>query len=176
MVASPQVSWLFSRRERSAHPAPFLPLPCMAIPQSAQKWSGTGRASNTEKQPTGSGPEGGVGNGSAAALLVGYVPHHVHPPSIWLSPRQHKNGAGCALQPPVRLGPPCRRPILTATTSPLYTRPYTSARELNVPVIPQCCGRAAGAQSALTEAPTKDSPRSSPATHLLFPERTSRRK
>src|SRR6266446_434953 len=28
--------------------------------------------------------------------------------------------------PPVRLGPPCRRPILNATTSPLYARRYTS--------------------------------------------------
>src|SRR5271157_1840734 len=26
---------------------------------------------------------------------------------------------------PVRLGPPCRRPILNATTSPLYARRYT---------------------------------------------------
>jgi hypothetical protein len=30
----------------------------MAIPQSAQKWSGMGRASNAEKQPTGRGPGG----------------------------------------------------------------------------------------------------------------------
>jgi hypothetical protein len=29
-------------------------------------------------------------NGSAAALLVGYVPHHFHTPCIWLSSRQHK--------------------------------------------------------------------------------------
>src|SRR5580704_11669601 len=29
--------------------------------------------------------------------------------------------------PPVRLGPPCRRPILNATTSPLYARRYTSS-------------------------------------------------
>ena len=35
--------------------------------------SHTGRASNTEKQPTGRGPEGCVENGPAAALLVGYV-------------------------------------------------------------------------------------------------------
>ena len=47
-----------------------------STPQSAQKWSGTGRASNAEKQPTGRGPEGCVENGPAAALLVGYVPHH----------------------------------------------------------------------------------------------------
>jgi hypothetical protein len=32
-----------------------------------------GRASNTEKQPTGRGPEGCVENGPAAALLVGYL-------------------------------------------------------------------------------------------------------
>ena len=37
--------------------------------------SHTGRASNTEKQPTGRGPEGCVENGPSAALLVGYVPH-----------------------------------------------------------------------------------------------------
>ena len=48
----------------------------MAIAQSAQKWSGTGRASNAEKQPTGRGPWSCVENGPAAALLVGYVPHH----------------------------------------------------------------------------------------------------
>src|SRR5271165_1888647 len=29
---------------------------------------------------------------------------------------------------PVRLGPPCRRPILNATTSPLYARRYTSSK------------------------------------------------
>src|SRR6266436_1583478 len=29
---------------------------------------------------------------------------------------------------PVRLGPPCRRPILNATTSPLYARRYTTER------------------------------------------------
>ncbi len=45
----------------------------------------------------------------AAALLVGYR-------SIQI----------CALLTPVRLGPPCRRPILNATTSPLYVRRYTS--------------------------------------------------
>src|SRR5258708_12482842 len=28
--------------------------------------------------------------------------------------------------PPVRLGPPCRRPILNATTSSLYARRYTT--------------------------------------------------
>src|ERR1700731_2693678 len=63
----------------------------------------TGRASNAEKQPTGRGPVGCVENGPAAALLVGYV-------SIQI----------CALLPP------CRRPLLNATTSPLYARRYTS--------------------------------------------------
>ncbi|MFZ0504915.1 MAG: hypothetical protein WAM44_14445, partial [Chthoniobacterales bacterium] len=42
-------------------------------------------------------------NGPAAALLVGYV-------SIKI----------CALLPPVRLGPPCRRPILIATKATLF--------------------------------------------------------
>src|SRR5271157_2469639 len=65
--------------------------------------SHTGRASNAEKQPTGRGPEGCVENGPAAALLVGYV-------SIKI----------CALLAP------CRRPILNATTSPLYARRYTN--------------------------------------------------
>src|SRR5580704_6578742 len=64
--------------------------------------SHTGRASNAEKQPTGRGPEGCVENGPAAAMLVGYE-------SIQI----------CALLPP------CRRPILNATTSPLYARPCT---------------------------------------------------
>src|SRR5271169_5705186 len=64
--------------------------------------SHTGRASNAEKQPTGRGPEGCVENGPAAALLVGYVSIEI-----------------CALLAP------CRRPILNATTSPLYARRYT---------------------------------------------------
>ena len=64
--------------------------------------SHTGRASNAEKQPTGPGPEGCVENGPAAALLVGYV-------SIQI----------CALLAP------CRRPILNATTSPLFARRCT---------------------------------------------------
>src|ERR1700730_9453459 len=62
----------------------------------------TGRASKAEKQPTGRGPEGCLENGPTAALLVGYV-------SIKI----------CALLAP------CRRPILNATTSPLYARRYT---------------------------------------------------
>src|SRR5580704_9933656 len=65
--------------------------------------SHTGRASNAEKQPTVPGPEGCVENGPAAALLVGYV-------SIQI----------CALLAP------CRRPILNATTSPLFARRCTS--------------------------------------------------
>src|SRR5580700_7622347 len=64
--------------------------------------SHTGRASNAEKQPTGRGPEGCVENGPAAALLVGYVSIEI-----------------CALLAP------CRRPILNATTSPLYARRCT---------------------------------------------------
>ncbi|MFY9986994.1 MAG: hypothetical protein WAK31_19695, partial [Chthoniobacterales bacterium] len=69
----------------------------------------TGRASNAEKQPTGHGPEGCDENGPAAALLVGYV-------SIKI----------CALLPPVRLGPPCRRPILIATKAMLFMGQDTS--------------------------------------------------
>ena len=64
MVTSPQVSWLFFKAVRAglAVKHPYL--------------IHTGRASNAEKRPTGRGPEGGVENGPAAALLVGYVPHH----------------------------------------------------------------------------------------------------
>src|ERR1700751_1384558 len=65
----------------------------------------TSRASNAEKQPTGHGPEGCVENGPAAALHVGYV-------SIYI----------CALLAP------CRRPILNATTSPLFARWCTSSK------------------------------------------------
>ena len=81
--------------------------------------SHTGRASNAEKQPTGRGPEGCVENGPAAALLVGYV-------SIQI----------CALLAP------CRRPILNATTSPLYARRYTSLLFRPMPRYPpsQCLG------------------------------------
>src|SRR5260370_554708 len=70
--------------------------------RSAHIWIHTGRASNAEKQPTGRGPEGCVENGQTAALLVGYVSIEI-----------------CALLAP------CRRPILNATTSPLYVRRYT---------------------------------------------------
>src|SRR6266403_1348055 len=77
--------------------------------RSAQIRTDTGRASNAEKQPTGRGPEGCVENGPAAALLVGYV-------SIQI----------CALLTPVRLGPPCRRPILNATICQIHVRRCTS--------------------------------------------------
>jgi hypothetical protein len=70
--------------------------------------SHTGRASNAEKQPTGRGPEGCVENGPAAALLVGYVSFRYAPLA------------------PVRLGPPCRRPILNATKLKGFKRRYTS--------------------------------------------------
>jgi hypothetical protein len=86
MVPSPQVSWLFFKARAKR---PYL--------------NHTGRASNAEKQPTGRGPEGCVENGSAAALLVGYV-------SIQI----------CALLAP------CRRPILNATMAPVYERRCTS--------------------------------------------------
>src|ERR1700744_6031521 len=48
-----------------------------------------------------SSPEGCDENGPAAALLLGHL-------SIPI----------CSLLPPVRLGPPCRRPILIATPLP----------------------------------------------------------
>jgi hypothetical protein len=38
----------------------------------------TGRESNAEKRPTGSGPKGCDENGPATALLVGHVPPHFH--------------------------------------------------------------------------------------------------
>src|SRR6202023_3204600 len=69
----------------------------------------TGRVSNAEKQPTGPGPTGCDENGPAAALLVGHV-------SIQI----------CSLPPPVRLGPPCRRPILIATKYMLFRGQDTS--------------------------------------------------
>src|SRR3982074_1936150 len=73
----------------------------------------TSRVSNAEKQPTGRGPEGCVENGPAAALLVGYA-----------------RRGGSTLLLPVPLGPPCQRPILNATTSPLYARRCTRTQEL----------------------------------------------
>jgi hypothetical protein len=45
-----------------------------------------GRESNAEKQPIGSGPEGCDENGSAAALLVGYV-------SIYHAPSYRQSGS-----------------------------------------------------------------------------------
>src|SRR5271166_4690782 len=107
MVMSPQVSWLFFKAVRAGLPVkrPYL--------------SHTGRASNAEKQPTGRGPEGCVENGPAAALLVGYVPHHF----CTGGRKPDQSVEWCGMRPllPVRLGPPCRRPILNATTSPLIT-------------------------------------------------------
>ena len=108
MMMSPQVSWLFFEAVRAglAVKRPYL--------------SHTGRsAAAEEKQPTGRGPEGCVENGPAAALLVGYVPHHFHAALETKSTRSIESGAGCALLAP------CRRPILNATTSPLYARRYT---------------------------------------------------
>jgi hypothetical protein len=52
----PQVSWLFFKARAKRR---YL--------------NHNGRASNTEKQSTGRGPEGCVENGPAAALLVGYL-------------------------------------------------------------------------------------------------------
>jgi hypothetical protein len=57
----------------------------------------TGRVSNAEKPPTGTGPEGCDENGPAAALLVGHV-------SIQIG----------------SLLAPCRRPILIATKYMLF--------------------------------------------------------
>src|SRR6202000_2503618 len=71
-----------------------------------------GRASNTEKQPTGRDPEGCVENGPAAALLVGYL-------SIQI----------CALLAP------CRRPILNATICQLHMRRCTSIPTLLKPTV-----------------------------------------
>src|SRR5580693_5862238 len=85
MVTSPQVSWLFFKAVRAglAVKRPYL--------------SHTGRASNAEKQPTGSGPKGCDENGPAAALLVGHVSVQI-----------------CSLLAP------CRRPILIATIYLLF--------------------------------------------------------
>jgi hypothetical protein len=53
--------------------------------------------------------EGCDENGPAAALLVGHVSVQI-----------------CSLLPPVRLGPPCRRPILIATKHLLFRGQDTS--------------------------------------------------
>jgi len=63
----------------------------------------TGRESNAEKQPTGSGPEGCDENGPTAALLVGYVSIETR-----------------------SLLAPCRRPILIATKYLLFRGQDTS--------------------------------------------------
>ena len=72
MMISPQVSWLFLEAVRAglAVKRPYL--------DSYGSSESGGR--RTEKQPTGRGPEGCVENGPAAALLVGYVPHHFYTP------------------------------------------------------------------------------------------------
>ena len=62
------------------------------------------RSEQRGKKPTGRGPEGCDENGPAAASLVSYV-------SIQI----------CALLAPVRLGPPCRRPILITTKDMLIS-------------------------------------------------------
>src|SRR5271165_3860401 len=107
MVTSPQVSWLFFKARAKR---PYLVL--------------TGRASNAEKRPTGRGPEGCVENGPAAALLVGYVPHHF----CTAGRKPYRSVKWCGMRPllPVRLLAPGRRPILNATPSPLYARRYTT--------------------------------------------------
>ncbi len=58
-----------------------------------------------------------------------------------------------ALLRPVRLGPPCRRPILNATTSPLYVRRYTRGDARGTEVIQDAAaltapGNAGNAESA----------------------------
>src|SRR5215472_8603303 len=91
-------------------------------------------------------PEGCDENGLAAALLLSHV-------SIQI----------CSFVAP------CRRPVLIAT--PLYqSRTWcTSAREQDLPVLPQLCGHAVVDQSASAEVRTKDSPRFSRATHPSSP-------
>src|SRR5208282_6484674 len=97
MMMSPRVSWPFFEAVRAG----------LAVkrPYLDSYCSSEQRG----KRPTGRGPEGCVENGPAAALLVGYVSIEI-----------------CAPLLPVRLGPPCRRPILNATPSLLYARRYTS--------------------------------------------------
>jgi hypothetical protein len=58
--------------------------------------SHTGRESNAEKRPTGSGPKGCDENGPATALLVGHVPHHFHATLETKSTRSIQSGAGCS--------------------------------------------------------------------------------
>ena len=94
MMTSPPVSWLFFKAVRAG----------LAVTKRPYL-NHTGRASNAEKQPTGSGPEGCDENGPAAALLVGHVSVQI-----------------CSLLAP------CRRPILIATKYLLFrgqdTRPF----------------------------------------------------
>src|ERR1700676_612515 len=96
----PEVSWLFFKAVRAG------------LAEKRPSLCHTGRASHAEKQQTGPGPEGCDENGPAAALLVGHVSLQI-----------------CSLHPPVRLGPPCRRPILIATKYLVFRGQDTSARQ-----------------------------------------------
>src|SRR5271165_1271829 len=106
MVMSPEVSWRFFKAVRAglAVKRPYL--------------SHTGRASNAEKQPTGLGPEGCDENRPTAALLVRSLP------APFLCRREktisERKMVRDAPLTPVRLGPPCRRPILIATIHLLF--------------------------------------------------------
>src|ERR1700737_470873 len=107
MVMSPQVSWLFFKaRAKRPYLDPYGP--------SEQR----GKTANRPR------PGGLRENGPAAALLVGYVPHHFC--TGGRKPDRSVKWCGMRPLPPVRLGPPCRRPILNATTSSLYARRCTS--------------------------------------------------
>src|ERR1700693_2145755 len=79
--------------------------------------SDTGRASNAEKQPTGPGPEGCDENGPAAALLVGRI------------------GSDMLPLPPVRLRPPCRRPIFLPKKYLLFRGQDTNIQTLLKPTV-----------------------------------------
>jgi hypothetical protein len=74
----------------------------------------TGRESNAEKRPTGSGPEGCDENGPATALLVAHVPHHFDTGGKEPDLRQRKMVRDAPLLAP------CRRPILIATKYMLF--------------------------------------------------------
>src|SRR5271165_5798373 len=118
MVMSPQVSWLFFKARAKR---PYL--------------SHTGRASKAEKQPTGRGPEGCVENGPARGNVSAYrrigvsaFAEYHQPPSRPPNHHSHVEKRTCFprrryANTPTRF--PSRRPILNATTSPLYARRYT---------------------------------------------------
>jgi hypothetical protein len=103
---SPLVSWLFFKARpagnASRSTAHIVTRSVSGGVTSISKLICKERATRKNSQLT-SGPEGCDENGPATALLAGYV-------SIQL----------CALLPPVRLGPPCRRPILIATKAMLF--------------------------------------------------------